>query len=220
MKKTKPGNPASKVSRGSNSDQFYEQWRHFVVQLYGNGGMIPTLDYRSCLAIDLIKQGGVVFCVTSMMVRHRRFTEEEAGNFFFTKSESRAVFRRYHRLKEEFGRSARPILGRAKHLCPETWTGPRPHGWARPFSAEDIDLAIASLIAYWDACAAKFPVAQEDDRKGKRCRDRDEGFWNLKPLPKLARLQGLPVPLAREVRKHAKDMMNPMQAANPPVELA
>lgn len=220
MKKTKQGNPASKTRRGLHVDQFYEQWRHFVVQLYGNGGMIPTLDYRSCLAIDLVKQGGVAFCVTSMMVRHHRFTEEAAGNFFFTGSESRAVFRRYHRLKDAFGRSAQPTSGRAKHLCPETWTGRRPHGWSQPFSAEDIDLAIASLIAYWDACAAKFHVVQEASHKGKHRRDRDEGFWNLRPLPKMARLQGLPVPLAREVRKHAKDMMNPMQPANPPAKLA
>lgn len=215
MKQIKKEKSDGRTMRVLRRDQLYENWRLFVVQLYGNGGMVPTLDWRGGIVIDHVRSGAVAFCVTYMMTERGRLMDDQDGSFFFTGHESRQVFDRYHRLKGKISRSNRPESSPPVYLRPETWTGRKIHTWEEPFTAEDIDMAIASLVAYWDACAAKPPLAVVGETQRF---DSDEEFWNLKPLPKMLRVQGLPAKLARELRKQAKAMPNPMRSANPPVK--
>jgi hypothetical protein len=203
----------------SRQNQWFRHWQQFVVQLYGNGGQVPTLDWRGCIAIYFVRREHVAFCVSYELARGRNTSGDETGSFFFSGREARRVFNRYFALKQRFIGSARPESARAKHLQPATWTGRRIHSWTRPFEPEDIALAIASLVAYWDSCAAKPSALAGSDETGRKGAKEEAAFWDLKPLPRLMRMQGLPARLARELKKHAKAMPNPMHRADPPVEM-
>lgn len=198
--------------------QLFRHWREFIIQLYGNGGMIPTLDWRGCIAIDFVRRESVAFCASCMVVNGRQVTEDQPGQFYFTGREARKVFDRFLALKARFARSAHPESATPDHLRPETWTGRPARGWTESFSSEDIDLAIASLVAYWDACATKPMLAGSDGELDPKCHDDRQQFWDVKPLPKLIRISGLSAGLRRELQKHAKNMPNPTLPADPPVK--
>ena len=54
MKKQKERKSGSRMHRVPLRERLYENWRNFIVQLYGNGGLVPTLDWRGCIGIDLV----------------------------------------------------------------------------------------------------------------------------------------------------------------------
>ena len=129
MKNQKKRKSGSRMRRVPLRERLYENWRNFIVQLYGNGGLVPTLDWRGCIGIDLVRWGGVAFEVTYMMAERGRIRDDQSGNFCFTPLEARIVFDRYHRLKRQFGRSGSRESGVPVHLRPETWTGREIQAW-------------------------------------------------------------------------------------------
>ena len=218
MKKQKERKSGSRMHRVPLRERLYENWRNFIVQLYGNGGLVPTLDWRGCIGIDLVRWGGVAFEATYMMAERGRIRDDQSGNFCFTPLESRIVFDRYHRLKRQFGRSGSRESGVPVHLRPETWTGREIQAWDEPFGPRDVNMAVASLVAYWDACMAKPPAPNAPVLNSYDIPD--EEFWDLQPLPKMIRVGKLPPKLERELRKETRTVPNPVQIANPPVQPA
>ena len=199
---TTPGTSRRKNRPNQRLDRLFEHWRALLRGIYGASRQIQTLDGRSCIAIDRIGRDYVLFCVSTMTLQSSGVWQDEPGSFYFTKTEARCVFDRYHRLKAQFARSPKPTHDQAAHLRPETWTKLAACDWRSPSRPEDIPLFIASLIAYWDSCIAKPPPASKRaGRASTACKDED--VWDERPLPKFVRLEGLPPGLARRVRRHA-----------------
>lgn len=218
MKTSHPKSRPRVGKRAARRNQLFAHWQQFVVQLYGNGGMVPTLDWRGGIAIDHVRRECVAFCVTSLVLAPESGAADKVGNFYFTGPEARRVFDRYFRLREEFVRN-KGAPRDAAHLRPETWTR-KPPNWRLPFAPGDVDLAIASLIAYWDACATK-PDEIEPTVLRRQLGDippRDE-FWDLVPLPQLVRASDLPPRLRRKLQVRERAFPNPMNRADPPVKL-
>ena len=208
-KKLKPVRQPERLSvaarRQMRVNQLFRHWREWLGQVYGSNRMVPTLDWRGCIAIDRMKREYVLISVNSMQVESKRLTDDHLSSFYFKAPDAKKVFDRYHRLKTKFARSGEPTTTHATHLRPETWTHEAVTDWCHPLDTKAIDFAIASLVAYWDSCYAKPASIRVKGKWGKRGVLRDQGnrFWNLKSLPKLLRPQGLPASLLLQLRKYA-----------------
>jgi hypothetical protein len=197
MKTAKPSQQTTSANR--RLDRLFDHWWIWLGRLYGDRQQVPTLDSRSCIAIDRIGRDYVLFCVSTMTLKSSGGWHDELSSFYFTQTEARAVFNRYHRLKAQFSRLDIPTHDHAAHLRPRTWTKLAVCDWRCPSLPEDIPLFIASLISCWDSCIAKPPPSS----KPAVTAIQDEDFWDERPLPKFVRLEGLPPGLARQLRRHA-----------------
>jgi hypothetical protein len=192
---------SNQASFSRRIDWLFDQWLAWLTQISRSHLHVPSLDWRSCIAIGDVRATYVLFSVVTTTQPHRGELSDVREDFNFTTKEAKRIFLKYHRLRDAFRLSTHPTGTQPLHLNLKTWAHRQPDDWSEPGLVSDIPLFIASLVGYWDTCLTKPPLPPK--WTGRTIHDSVmSSILAEAPISKHVCLDDLPPGLRRLLQRH------------------